>query len=69
MTFGHVRGCRERNFRVRTRAEAEAEAEAVATQAIQGISSESFLRCEGEFGNELTLTSNSDKSSDFQERP
>ena len=63
MTFGHERGCRERNFRVRTRAEA------VAKQAIQGISCESFVGCEGEFGNELTLASNSDKSSDFQERP
>ena len=63
MTFGQERGCRERNFRVRTRAEA------VATQAIQGISSESFLGFEGESGNELKLASNSDKSSDFQERP
>ena len=43
--------------------------ETLATQAIQEIFSESFLRCKGVFGNKVMLASNSEKSSDFEERP
>ena len=40
--------------------------ETLATQAIQEIFSESFLRCKGVFGNKVMLASNSEKSSDFK---
>lgn len=43
--------------------------ETLATQAIQGIFSESFLRCKGVFRNKVMLASNAEKSSDFEERP
>jgi len=43
--------------------------ETLVTQAIQEIFSESFLRCKGVFGNKVMLASNSEKSSDFEERP
>ena len=43
--------------------------ETLTTQAIQGIFSESFLRCKGVFRNKVMLASNAEKSSDFEERP
>ena len=43
--------------------------ETLTTQAIQGIFSESFLRCKGVFKNKVMLASNAEKSSDFEERP